>query len=201
MELDDIVKVSDKATAPVSSTIAETDPPGVGRTLGTDMDKDEEVFPSTSSSSKNQYKMSEKGLPLQDGVSAIVYVAWDTENSVLEIFSGCEDFIKQARNKNLEVLTPANLAQGWDLGNPLHVKEFKTLTHHRKPMLVTFATSCIPWHPDWNVKEKTKTDAPLRDLCLWDVYERIAVEQGRNGRYWLIENPLSSSAWRLKSIQ
>ena len=99
------------------------------------------------------------------------------------------------------MLNPIDLHRGWDLSKSAHVKELMAIIRDHRPKLVTLATPCTPWSLAWTVNKPAKEAAQTRDLCLWDLTEKIAMEQERNGRFWLVENPQSSEAWRLKSMQ
>eukprot|EP00972_Heterocapsa_arctica_P067357 9940499-Heterocapsa_arctica.AAC.1 len=90
-----------------------------------------------------------------------MYLVWDADNSVLEVFSGDEEFIKQPRKKNIEVLPPVDLEQVWDLSKPSHEKELLEVIRRSKPNLLKIATPCTPWPVAATINKDKKASARM----------------------------------------
>jgi hypothetical protein len=61
----------------------------------------------------------------ESDISHMVYVSYNTQAKILEVFAGSESFSNKCRKKGHQVMTPVDKSRGWDLRKPEHQKSLR----------------------------------------------------------------------------
>lgn len=122
-----------------------------------------------------------------------------TENlsyaDLMEGFAGEATLSRCAREEGLHVLQPAGIRDGWDLASVDGQDKLFATIDRLKRKLVVMGFPCMPWcsfrrRPD-ALRAIQNSDRPLLRLV-----RDTARMQAQSGRYFVVENPPTSQAWR-----
>ena len=120
---------------------------------------------------------------------------------VTEVYTDTEPVAREARRRGLRAGNSMTLATQWDFHLEEHRRAAKLVLRQTKPYLLVLAFPCGPWsllmnlNPNVNVE---KIRAMAKELV--DFAAEMAWEQLASGRHFMLENPLTSSAWQLESL-
>ena len=125
---------------------------------------------------------------------------------LLEGFAGEAMTTVLAPSFGLSAVQPADTIYGWDLASEDGRRMWKQVIETRKPYLVIMGFPCTVWclfNKNMNYSNRGKlleslrdAERPLLKLVAW-----TARKQAEGGRYFLIEQPPTSDAWKEPIIQ
>ena len=118
-----------------------------------------------------------------------------------EIFTDTEQVAKATIRKGLIAGDSLSLMTGWDFLDPKHRDAARSLVKRIRPYVLVLAFPCGPWSLLQNLNpaadlEDRKREA--RELVLFTI--ELALLQLSGSRHFLIENPLTSRAWKLHEM-
>ena len=114
---------------------------------------------------------------------------------VSEVFTAVQRIIKEAKKKGHSVGSALSLETGWNFLNRLDQKACKRVIAKEKPYLLVLAFPCGPWsalmrlNPAHDLAQKRAEGIQLIRFAL-----ELAEEQLKQGRHFLLENPLTAEA-------
>ena len=120
---------------------------------------------------------------------------------VTEVYTDTEPVAREARRRGLRAGNSMTLATQWDFHLEEHRRAAKLVLRQTKPYLLVLAFPCGPWsllmnlNPNVNVEEIRAIAKELVDFAAEMAWEQLA-----SGRHFMLENPLTSSAWQLESL-
>ena len=113
---------------------------------------------------------------------------------LMEGFAGSPHAPQRAHHFGLTAVQPVDLIYGFDLASGLGRARWKQAIRRHRPLLVVLGFPCTKWcfyNYAINFRNKPELlatlqdqDRPLLKLVVW-----TALEQARNGRIYLLENP------------
>ena len=117
---------------------------------------------------------------------------------VSEVYTNAQNVMKEARCRGHGVGTAMSLETGWDFLKASHRKAAIAKVKEEKPFCLVLAFPCGPWSPLMNLR-------PSFDLAMKRQEGRILLRfaldlaklQKREGRHFVLENPIPSRAWTL----
>ena len=117
---------------------------------------------------------------------------------VSEVYTNAQNVMKEARCRGHGVGTAMSLETGWDFLKASHRKAAIAKVKEEKPFCLVLAFPCGPWSPLMNLR-------PSFDLARKRQEGRILLRfaldlaklQKREGRHFVLENPIPSRAWTL----
>ena len=119
----------------------------------------------------------------------------------LELFSGSARLSQVAALSGLRVGTPVDFRTGFDLNRSLDRQRVMSIIEKQKPMFIFMAVECTAWSimqnasdPEYRRKKQQKA-MPMVEFC-----SAVAKYQIDHGRFFLIENPSTSSIWYTRSF-
>ncbi len=125
---------------------------------------------------------------------------------LMEGFAGSAHATQRAHLFGLTAVQPVDLIYGFDLASGLGRARWKQAIRRHRPLLVVLGFPCTKWcfyNYAINFRNKPELlatlqdqDRPLLKLVVW-----TALEQARNGRIYLLENPVRSIAWEQPEFQ
>lgn len=125
---------------------------------------------------------------------------------ILETFAGRGPISNRAAQFGLSACTPMDYSTGYDLAAPSHQKLVRQVLDQYLPLFLIQSLHCTPWTLlQDNVNYIQNPEA----LHQWREEERPTLQeamrwcriQHRGGRFYLLENPLTSRLWQEESVQ
>ena len=117
---------------------------------------------------------------------------------VTEVYTDVEPIAVAARKIGLEAGKSLTLGSGWDFTLPRHREAAKELIRRTKPYALVLAFPCGAWsilqglNPVPDLLERREKAIVLVEFAI-----DLALMQLRAHRHFLMENPLTSAAWKL----
>ncbi|CAL1166460.1 unnamed protein product [Cladocopium goreaui] len=121
---------------------------------------------------------------------------------VSEVFTAVQRIIKEAKKKGHSVGSALSLETGWNFLNRLDQKACKQVIAKEKPYLLVLAFPCGPWsalmrlNPAHDLAQKRAEGIQLIRFAL-----ELAEEQLKQGRHFLLENPLTAESWSVDELR
>ena len=118
---------------------------------------------------------------------------------VTEVYTDTEPIAKEARRRGLRASESLTFGTGWNFLEAEDRAKAIQWVKQNKPYVVILAFPCNPWSVLLNLNANVDVQR-LRDeaLVLVEFAVEIALLQLNAGRHFLMENPLSSAAWKLE---
>ena len=127
----------------------------------------------------------------------------DKDNPLVsEIYTNTQRVMKEASRRGHAVGTAMSLETGWNFLKEEDRKRAFQKVKEEKPYFLVLAFPCRPWSPLMNLNPAL--DLPQRraeGLELIRFALDLAKLQASAGRHYLLENPLTSAAWKLEEVQ
>ena len=123
------------------------------------------------------------------------------EPLVQEIFTATQRVTLEAQKRGHLTGDPLSLESGWDFMKALDRRAAYAKVKREKPFFLVLAYPCGPWsplqrlNPAADLPEKREAHRELIRFAL-----SLARLQLRNGRHFILENPLGSESWNLPEI-
>ena len=120
---------------------------------------------------------------------------------VTEVYTDTEPIAKAAQKKGLLSGDSLTLGTGWDFSDARHRDAAFRLIRRTKPYALVIAFPCGVWSMLQNLNPPADLEdrrAEAKVLVLFAL--ALAELQLASGRHFLIENPVSSAAWRLEEV-
>ena len=120
-------------------------------------------------------------------------------NVVKEIYSGRDGGAVTIAASSLGISTgkPCDLILGDDLLNPAKQREVLEQLEKEDPYMLVIAFPCGPWSSLSNFKDADRKEWEQSEAFKHlQFVRRLCYSQLKRGRHYLIENPLSSQAWK-----
>ena len=114
----------------------------------------------------------------------------------LELFSGSAHLSQVAAMSGLRVGTLVDFRTGFDLNRSVDRQRFMSVIEKQKPMFIFMAVECTAWSIMHNAsdpehrRKKQQKALPMVAFC-----SAVAKYQIDHGKFFIIENPESSSIW------
>ena len=120
---------------------------------------------------------------------------------VTEVYTDTEPIAAEARRRGLRTSKSLTFATGWDFRDAEHRAQAISWIKRTKPYAVILAFPCNPWSVLLNLNAKVDVQR-LRDeaLVLVEFAIEVALLQLAGNRHFLMENPLTSAAWKLEAM-
>jgi transposase InsO family protein len=117
---------------------------------------------------------------------------------VTEVYTDTEPIAVEARRRGLRASNSLTLGTGWNFLEASDRARAIKWIKFNKPYLVVLAFPCNPWSVLLNLNANVDVQR-LRDeaLVLVEFAIEVALLQLNAGRHFLLENPLTSAAWKL----
>ena len=127
----------------------------------------------------------------------------DKDNPLVsEIYTNTQRVMKEVSRRGHAVGTAMSLETGWNFLKEEDRKRAFQKVKEEKPYFLVLAFPCGPWSPLMNLNPAL--DLPQRraeGLELIRFALDLAKLQASAGRHYLLENPLTSAAWKLEEVQ
>lgn len=146
------------------------------------------------------------GLPVITPASARAFVEHMVAEchtaDVAEIFSGSSSLTLGCYGAGLRALFPADFRYGWDLRRLEHRQLYGEVLEKLQVKIVFFSPRCSPWSIAGNQREKSKTAAAQEaEVPTLRWVTQLCKKLMRTGMAFMIENPRSSSIFKLSPLQ
>ena len=147
---------------------------------------------------------------IDDGLLHDIDVALNRQNTVLkvtadvlEIFTTVERVKKRAEASGLSTMQSISLETGFDLKRKDTQNKVLRKIFEEKPYLVIMAFPCTLWSLLQNLTRHKRDLEGLREeeRKLLNFVKVVCKLQMKQGRHFLLENPLGSQAWQEEHIQ
>ena len=120
---------------------------------------------------------------------------------VTEVYTDTEPVAQEARRRGLRAGASMTLATQWDFQLEDHRRAAKLVLKQQKPYLLVLAFPCGPWSMLMFLNSNVDVmQIRARALVLVDYAVELAWMQLRAHRHFMLENPLTSAAWRVNSV-
>ena len=123
---------------------------------------------------------------------------------VSEVYTNSQNFMKEALKRGHQVGTPMSLETGWDFRRADHRKRAYQTVMDEKPFCLVIAFPCNVFSPLQFLNPHGLEGLPQRrqeSLELMRFGIELAKLQVREGRHFILENPLPSAAWKEPEMQ
>lgn len=125
---------------------------------------------------------------------------------LMEVFAGRARVSELAHHYGLSSSQPFDKTFGIDLKSASGIKLLKGAVRKLKPLLLLVAWPCTFWslfNENMNYSQRLEVLESLREeeMPLVDLGVDLCLEQDREGRYYLGENPLRSRIWKRTRVQ
>ena len=125
---------------------------------------------------------------------------------ILETFAGAANIARRCPKYHLTAAHPMDYNTGWDLSKPTHQLQVEQTLDELTPFILIQGIDCKDWcllQDNTNyvrrkillLMRRAKARKMLKAVCKW------CHKQAAAGRYFLLENPLTSRIWNEKDIQ
>eukprot|EP00913_Durusdinium_trenchii_P028676 g26892.t1 len=130
-----------------------------------------------------------------------VFEVLDTSCDLLETFAGQANITRRAKTFGLKAIEPVDYSTGFDLSLIPDQQRVSSMIDRFKPLILIQGVDCKDWtllQDNVNylhrhiqlLKRRARARKILVQVAEW------CVKQSQQGRYWLIENPLTSRLWQ-----
>ena len=140
---------------------------------------------------------------VKDGLNEtfLTQIELGAEPSVMEIYTDTEPIASEARRRGLRAAQSMTLSSGWDFKDATTREKALQWIRRVRPYAIILAFPCNPWSVLLNLNSKVDIQR-LRDeaVVLVEFAIQVARLQLDSGRHFLMENPLSSGAWKLEQM-
>ena len=142
---------------------------------------------------------SEDGVPFTEAL-------WNCVNRgkihVLEIFAGSARLSQCCALYGMRVGTPIDIRNGFDLSTSKGRQMVSKIVKEQEPDVIILEPVCGPWSPMQNINDpETVREKQSQAMPMVEFTADMAQYQIKNGRYFIIENPLKSKMWYVRIIQ
>ena len=142
---------------------------------------------------------SEDGVPFSDAM-------WNCETRgkihMLEIFAGSARLSQCCALHGMRVGTPIDIRNGFDLGTSKGRQMVSKIVKEQEPDVIILEPVCGPWSPMQNINDQDAVrEKQAQAMPMVEFTASMAQYQIKNGRYFIIENPLKSKMWYVRIIQ